>query len=310
MRRSILTAALGALALLAASCGGGGGNGDTDVVGEGTTTTTRPADGAVTVGVADSELGSILVDGEGRTLYLFTNDEPEMSTCIDACAENWPPLEAPEPPVAGEGVDEDLLGSITRDDGTDQVTYAGMPLYHFAADTGPGDTQGQGVGDVWFVVGADGEAITAAAPDPGLGDDYGAGPVAGPEDDREPAGSGAKETATPAGGGGSSAPPEETGSPSTTAAPATTTTTEAAATAAIRIENFTYSPPALQISTGTIVTATNADSAPHTWTADDGSWDSGALGQGDRYQHTFSKRGTFSFHCAIHPSMKGTVTVS
>jgi predicted lipoprotein with Yx(FWY)xxD motif/plastocyanin len=322
MRGKTLTAALGALALLAASCGGGGGDGETDVAGEGTTTTTSPADGAVTVAVADSELGSILVDGEGRTLYLFTNDEPGTSTCADACAENWPPLEATEPPVAGDGADGDLLGSITRDDGTTQVTYADMPLYHFAADQAPGDTHGQGVGDVWFVVGPDGAAITAADPDdgPSLGDGYGAGPAGETGDGGEPAGSATTEVAAPPDGdgasgaaGGSEAPPTTAAAAptTTTTAPPTTTTTTAreAATASIRIENFAYSPPALQVAGGTVVTATNADSAPHTWTADDGSWDSGTLGQGDGFQHTFDDPGTFSYHCAIHPSMRGTVAV-
>ena len=300
-----MAAALAVLALFAAGCGSGDGDGEADEAGEDTSTTTGDADGDVTVALADSELGSILVDGEGRTLYLFTNDQPDTSTCVDDCAQNWPPLEAPESPVAGEGVAEDLLGSIERDDGTDQVTYAGKPLYHFAADTGPGDTQGQGVGDVWFVVGADGEAITGAASAVAGDEGYGAAP----EGEEDPPAPDATETAAAPAQMGSPTTTAAAPAPTTTAKPAATTTTKPAAKAAIRIENFTFSPLALQVSPGTVVTATNADGASHTWTADDDSWDSGTLGQGDRFQHTFSEPGTFSYFCAIHPSMKGTVTV-
>lgn len=114
-----------------------------------------------TVAVADSDLGEILVDGEGATLYVFDNDTDGTSTCYDDCASNWPPLTGEA--TAGEGVDESLLGTTERDDGTVQVTYADSPLYYFAGDQAAGDVNGQGVGDVWWVVGPDGEAIQEAA---------------------------------------------------------------------------------------------------------------------------------------------------
>lgn len=121
--------------------------------------TTPPAEAGVTLEVADSELGSILVDEEGRTLYLFLSDAGGESTCYDECAANWPALEADGEPQAGEGVDTSLLGTTERDDGAVQVTYNGMPLYHYAGDQASGDTNGQGIGDVWYVVSADGEPV-------------------------------------------------------------------------------------------------------------------------------------------------------
>ncbi|HEX6972114.1 MAG TPA: hypothetical protein VF234_07830 [Limnochordia bacterium] len=100
----------------------------------------------------DEELGPHLVDAMGMTLYLFERDEPGVSNCYDRCAQNWPPLliaygEPSAPPaIKGE------LGVITRRDGGRQVTYNGMPLYYWARDQAPGDTTGQGVGEVWYVV--------------------------------------------------------------------------------------------------------------------------------------------------------------
>jgi predicted lipoprotein with Yx(FWY)xxD motif len=120
-------------------------------------TTTTEAMSTVTVTVATSSLGTILADGDGNTLYLYTPDAQGDSTCYDQCAANWPPLAGEA--QAGSGVDGSLLGTTQRTDGTTQVTYNGWPLYHFANDSAPGDTNGQGVGSVWYVVGSDGNAI-------------------------------------------------------------------------------------------------------------------------------------------------------
>lgn len=114
----------------------------------------------VTVAVEDSELGQIVVDGEGRTLYIFLVDEGNESTCYDDCEANWPPLTVEGDP-AGEGVDASLLGTTEREDGSTQVTLDGHPLYYFAADETADDVNGQGVSDVWYVVSPEGEAITA-----------------------------------------------------------------------------------------------------------------------------------------------------
>jgi predicted lipoprotein with Yx(FWY)xxD motif len=121
----------------------------------------RPDDGAQ-VTVTSSPLGDILVDRDGRTLYLFTPDAQGDSTCVDACAQAWPPLLTVGPAVAGSGADESELGTVERDDGTVQVTYAGWPLYLFAGDADPGDISGQAQGGVWFVVSSDGQAVRAA----------------------------------------------------------------------------------------------------------------------------------------------------
>lgn len=96
-------------------------------------------------------LGRFLVDGKGMTLYLYTKDSPGVSVCKDGCLEAWPPLLTNGDPQAGEGV-TGKLGTITRDDGTVQVTYEDLPLYYYASDTKTGDTTGQGVGGVWYVV--------------------------------------------------------------------------------------------------------------------------------------------------------------
>ena len=121
------------------------------------TTTTEPEAAGLVVTVADSSLGSILVDGEGNSLYLFTPDEQGDSVCYDQCAAAWPPLSADA--VAGDGVDAGLLGSAPRTDGPDQATYNGWPLYYFASDAAPGDVNGQGANDVWYVLDAAGNGI-------------------------------------------------------------------------------------------------------------------------------------------------------
>jgi predicted lipoprotein with Yx(FWY)xxD motif len=121
-----------------------------------------PVTGAATVNVAEVGIfGQALVDGAGRSLYLFTNDTQNSGTssCTGECLVEWPPLFTDGDPVAGEGVDEALLGTITLPDGTSQVTYNGWPLYYFHEDTAAGDANGQGVGGVWFLVSPTGEMI-------------------------------------------------------------------------------------------------------------------------------------------------------
>ena len=110
------------------------------------------------------ELGTILTEASGRTVYLFTIDERSKSTCSRGCALAWPPLLTVGDPEAEEGVANERLGSIEREDGYTQVTYNGWPLYYFAPDEKPGDTMGQRVGDVWYVVSLAGEAVTITSP--------------------------------------------------------------------------------------------------------------------------------------------------
>jgi predicted lipoprotein with Yx(FWY)xxD motif len=119
--------------------------------------TEEPA--AATVEVEASDLGDIVVDAGGRTLYVFLADEGSESTCYEDCEAAWPPLTVEGEPVAGEGIDASLLGTSERTDGSAQVTLDGHPLYYFAQDATPDDVNGQGVGDVWYVVSPAGAPI-------------------------------------------------------------------------------------------------------------------------------------------------------
>ncbi len=111
-----------------------------------------------TVNVASTSLGDILVDGEGMTLYMFTADSAGKSACSGDCLANWPVL-AGEGATPGTGLDAQDFASITRDDGSKQVTFYGMPLYLFAGDKAAGDVAGQGLGGKWYVLKADGTVV-------------------------------------------------------------------------------------------------------------------------------------------------------
>ena len=115
-----------------------------------TSSTTASSGDSVTV-AKDPKLGSYLVAANGRTLYRFTNDKPNVSNCAGSCVGNWPAYTVSGTPTLPSGV-AGKLDVITRADGIHQVTYNGTPLYYFAKDTKPGDTLGQGVGGKWFVV--------------------------------------------------------------------------------------------------------------------------------------------------------------
>jgi predicted lipoprotein with Yx(FWY)xxD motif len=121
----------------------------------------RPA----TISVRASSLGQILVDANGRTLYLFEADTTTASTCSGACAQAWPPLTTNGAPKAAGSATQSLLGTTSRSDGTTQVTYNGHPLYRFVNDTKPGDTSGEGstaFGAGWDVLSPAGDKIEKA----------------------------------------------------------------------------------------------------------------------------------------------------
>ncbi|MFI8438863.1 hypothetical protein ACIGJO_35060 [Streptomyces sp. NPDC079020] len=121
---------------------------------------------AGTVATATGPLGTFLVDGDGRTLYLFEADTSTKSTCTGTCAAAWPPVTVTAEPVAGKGAKADLLGTTARGDGTKEVTYNGHPLYYFGGDTKAGDTNGQGstaFGAAWYVLDPSGDRITGPA---------------------------------------------------------------------------------------------------------------------------------------------------
>ena len=159
MKRSLI--AVLALVLTATACS----TDDEPAATEAPTTeapaTTQAPESRASVTVSSSGLGDIVTDGEGMTLYLFVPDGQGDSVCYDECAAAWPPLVGDV--SAGAGVEDSLLGSTERTDGSRQVTYNGWPLYYFASDSAPGDTTGQGLNDVWYVLDAAGEGIGFAA---------------------------------------------------------------------------------------------------------------------------------------------------
>jgi predicted lipoprotein with Yx(FWY)xxD motif len=123
--------------------------------GRATSTPSPSAPTAATVMGRTTKLGPTLVDGSGRTLYLFRSDTPTMSTCYGSCASVWPPASAASTPHTTGGARVDLLGTLRRTDGTTQLTYQGHPLYYFAGDAKPGDTTGQGLnqfGARWYAL--------------------------------------------------------------------------------------------------------------------------------------------------------------
>jgi len=137
-----------ALALVAAGCGGAAG---------------APATGVpdATIAARATKLGTILVDADGRSLYLFKQDKGTASTCYGACASVWPPLTTGDKAKAS-GLHGARLGTTRRKDGKTQVTVAGHPLYTYAGDQRAGDVKGQGLdqfGAEWYVLGANGHKI-------------------------------------------------------------------------------------------------------------------------------------------------------
>jgi predicted lipoprotein with Yx(FWY)xxD motif len=162
MRKALARAALlAALTVALAACGGNDDEGSGAAAPAAPETTAAQEASGATVAVASSSLGQILVDAEGRTLYAFTKDKGDQSACSGECATNWPALTGPA--TAGTGAQAALLSTSTQANGTSQVTYDGRPLYHFAGDAKPGDTNGQAVGNVWFVLTANGELVQEKA---------------------------------------------------------------------------------------------------------------------------------------------------
>jgi predicted lipoprotein with Yx(FWY)xxD motif len=123
-----------------------------------------PTAGAtIAVKAASSPLGQILVDPDGRTLYAFTNDISARSTCTGTCAEAWPPAVVAPTWTVAPGLDSGVFSTVTRDDGSLQLTAGKFPLYYFSGDARPGDVNGQGSGDVWFAVDAKAQLVKAAS---------------------------------------------------------------------------------------------------------------------------------------------------
>src|SRR5512132_2541270 len=147
------------VAVVVAGCGGSSGT-----VGGGSlygTAKPAPKTASATVSTRETKLGRILVDANGRTLYLFEKDKGATSSCSGACASIWPPLTAGKA-KGGTGVTAAELGTTKRSDGKTEITYAGHPLYTYAGDQKPGAVAGQGLdqfGAEWYVLAPDGHKI-------------------------------------------------------------------------------------------------------------------------------------------------------
>jgi predicted lipoprotein with Yx(FWY)xxD motif len=166
MKRLPMAVKLGvpvAAGLLAAACGSAAGS-----TTAGSTPAGTPASGSTTATVIESHAGSagsFLTDGSGRAVYLWAADSMNKSTCSGACAGAWPPVTTTGKVTAVDGAKAADLGTVTRSDGTKQVTYSGHPLYYFAGDSGPGQTNGQGsdsFGAKWWLIAPAGAKITVA----------------------------------------------------------------------------------------------------------------------------------------------------
>jgi len=164
------------LALLAAACGSSGSSSSaasstSTSTSASASTSTAPAGGGGSVALGTRSLpgvGTVLVNGQGRTLYTFAPDRDSRVTCVGACASVWPPLKisAGRRPSLGAGVRAALVGSDPDPAGGRVVTYAGWPLYLYTADSGPGSDLGQNLnssGGVWHVISPAGRVITSSA---------------------------------------------------------------------------------------------------------------------------------------------------
>jgi len=164
-------AAVPLIALAVAGCGGNNGNDNAsanNAPASNTPTTAASSSGSSgTVDVASAgDLGSVLVNSQGRTIYMFQRDTGTTSTCFGACASAWPPVRANGTPTVGSGANASMIGTTPRSDGKPQVTYNGHPLYLFAEDQNPGDTNGEGLtafGGSWFAVSPAGTQVTGPA---------------------------------------------------------------------------------------------------------------------------------------------------
>jgi predicted lipoprotein with Yx(FWY)xxD motif len=160
----LLPAAIVAAALMTAACGSSGSTPAATPGTQGPSAADSYAaqSGAAVVATANSPLGRMLVDGSGRSLYLFEGDKGNASSCYDSCAQAWPPLLTQGTPSAATGATAGELGTTTRKDGGTEVTYHGHPLYYYVGDAKAGDTAGQDLkqfGASWYVVGPTGNKI-------------------------------------------------------------------------------------------------------------------------------------------------------
>ncbi|WP_380284382.1 hypothetical protein [Kitasatospora purpeofusca] len=166
-RLAVLAASGLAAAALVAGCGSSGSSSSAPT--KPPAASSAPASPGMTATTlrttTDAHLGTIVTDSAGFTLYRFDHDSatPPTATCDGSCATLWPPVPATGTTVSVSGIDAKLVGTVTRADGSKQLTLAGWPLYRYAPDQKPGDTMGQGVQGIWFAATPTGDRATAGS---------------------------------------------------------------------------------------------------------------------------------------------------
>jgi predicted lipoprotein with Yx(FWY)xxD motif len=170
-RFALIALAALALGIAAAGCGGSNSSsatpasgtkassGSSGAYGSGGGGSSSSSSSTVRVKAVSSPLGTILVDQDGKTLYLFEADSMNKSNCSGGCLTLWPAVMANGKATAGNGVSAGMIGTAT---GSSQVTYAGHPLYWFSGDTAAGDTNGEGLtdfGGAWYAVSPVGKSV-------------------------------------------------------------------------------------------------------------------------------------------------------
>jgi predicted lipoprotein with Yx(FWY)xxD motif len=156
---------------------GCGGDDDDDTQASDTTAADAGASSGTAgapVTTAETSLGEVLVNADGMTVYAFTNDTDGTPTCGEGCSDAWPAVTADSADLPA-GLDSAVFSVVDGIGGGFQLAAGGQPLYTFSGDAAAGDVNGQGVGGIWFVVGADGETITEPAAAGGAGADTGTG---------------------------------------------------------------------------------------------------------------------------------------
>jgi len=160
VKRIHLAVATAAISVALAACSYGTGT----PAGGSTSPSTGGGGSGVTLTVSHTSAGDALAGANGRTLYIDTQEQNGTIACTGGCAQAWPPLTGEV--TAGSGV-TGTLGTVTRPDGSVQVTYNGAPLYYYATDAAAGDATGQGIGGIWFIASPAGAAPSASAVRPG-----------------------------------------------------------------------------------------------------------------------------------------------
>jgi len=230
-------------------------------------------------------LGTLLTDASGWTVYTWDGDSPGVSNCFDACANAWPAFTSDVDIVQPDGI-PGTLDWVDRGDGTWQISLDGWPLYYFARDVNPGDANGDGInafGATWHVV-------VAAPPPPPVAQN----PPSPPPPPPPPI---------------ATAPPAPVLPPPATPAPALPPAPPVRPNVPVTISDFQFQPATMNVNVGDTVMWTNNGRTAHTSTSDSQMWDSRPINPNGTFSFTFTTTGTFSYHCAIHPNMRGTVVV-